>query len=169
MNEPPKIIVLGIGNILLSDEGVGPKVAWRLKAEYRFPPNVEIYDGGTTGLGLLPYISEADYLVIVDAINGPGEPGSIYRYTVDDFELNIPKKMSIHDVGLIECLALAELDGSTPQKTIILGVKPKSLVGGMELTDVVSAKLDELVMMVVKEISEMGFGGIKVLSETQEC
>jgi hydrogenase maturation protease len=162
VNQPPKIIVLGIGNILLSDEGMGPKVAWRLKAEYKFPPNVEIYDGGTTGLGLLPYISEADYLLIVDAINGPGEPGSLYRYTVDDFELNIPKKMSIHDVGLIECLALAELDGSSPQKTIILGVKPKSLAGGMELTDTVAAKMDELVAMVAKEIEEMGYGRVMV-------
>lgn len=156
MNEPPKIIVLGIGNILLSDEGVGPKVAWRLKAECKFSPNVEIYDGGTTGLGLLPYIAEADYLVIVDAINGPGEPGAVYRYTVEDFELNIPKKMSIHDVGLIECLALAELDGRVPQGTVILGVKPKSLVEGMELTDVVASKMDELVAMAAKEIEEMG-------------
>ncbi len=156
MDESPKIIVLGIGNILLSDEGVGPKVAWRLKAEYQFPPNVEIYDGGTTGLGLLPYIAEADYLVIVDAIEGPGEPGSVYRYTVDDFNLNIPKKMSIHDVGLIECLALAELDGKTPRQTIIIGVKPKTLAPGMELTEVVSAKMDELVTMTVKEITELG-------------
>jgi hydrogenase maturation protease len=169
MDEPPKIIALGIGNILLSDEGVGPKVAWRLKAEYRFPPNVEIYDGGTTGLGLLPYISEADYLVIVDAINGPGEPGSVYRYTVDDFELNIPKKMSIHDVGLIECLALAELDGRIPRQTIILGVKPASLKPGMELTDAVASKVDMLVEMVVKEIGEMGFGGMKILSGMHEC
>lgn len=160
MSDQPKIIVLGIGNILLSDEGVGPKVAWRLKAEYRFPPNVEIYDGGTTGLGLLPYIEEADHLVIVDAVEGPGDPGSVYRYTVDDFKLNIPKKMSIHDVGLIECLALAELDGETPRRTIIIGVKPKTLAPGMELTDVVASKVDELVRMTVKEIEEMGFGAI---------
>lgn len=153
----PKVIVLGIGNILLSDEGVGPKVALKLSSEYRFPPNVDIHDGGTIGLGLLPYIEEADCLLIIDAIDGPGEAGSIYRYTVDDFKLNIPKKMSIHDVGLIECLALAELTGRIPRQTIIIGVKPASLKPGMELTEAVAAKVDRLVEMAVEEITKFGY------------
>ncbi len=158
MDAEPKIIVLGIGNVLMSDEGIGVRVVEKLQAEYRFPPNVEIYDGGTTGLrGLMPLIDEADNLVVIDAVNGPGEPGSIYRYNLDDFKLTIPKKLSAHDIGLIECLAIAELKEKVPEKVVIIGIKPESLSAeGMGLTETIKNRLEELTKMTVEVITSLG-------------
>ena len=158
MDTAPKIIVLGIGNILMSDEGVGVRVVEKLQEEYGFPPNVEIYDGGTTGLhGLMPLIEEADHLVVIDAVNGPGEPGSIYRYTLDDFKLSMPKKLSSHDIGFIECITIAELNGRLPESVVIIGIKPEDFATRkMELTETVNKKLNELANAAVKEITALG-------------
>ena len=158
MNSKPKIIVLGIGSILMSDEGVGVRVVEKLQEEYSFPPNVEIYDGGTTGMhGLMPLIEEADHLVVIDAVNGPGEAGTIYQYTLEDFKLTMPKKISAHDIGFIECLAIAELIGSLPESVIIIGIKPEDLnTRKMELTETVNNKLNELTKITVKEIAALG-------------
>ncbi len=158
MDALPKIIVLGIGNILMSDEGVGVRVVEKLLAEYGFPPNVEIYDGGTTGLhGLMPLIEEADHLVVIDAVNGPGEPGSIYRYTLDDFKLSMPKKLSSHDIGFIECITIAELNGRLPESVVIIGIKPEDFTTRkMELTKTVNGRLNELADAAVKEIAALG-------------
>lgn len=158
MNYKPKIIVLGIGSILMSDEGVGVRVVEKLKEEQSFPPNVEIYDGGTTGMhGLLPLIEEADHLVVVDAVNGPGEPGTIYRYSLEELKLTMPKKISAHDIGFIECLAIAELIGRLPESVIIIGIKPEDIDSRkMELTETVNNKLAELTEVTVKEIAALG-------------
>lgn len=154
----PKIIVIGVGNILLADEGVGVRAAERLKERYVFPDNVEVYDGGVTGMhGLMPLIEEADHLIILDAVKGPGEPGALYCYTVDDFRLNIPKKLSAHDIGVIELLAVAELSGKLPQSTIILGVKPLDMTSwSMELTPLIAGKVDDLAAMAVEELGKLG-------------
>jgi len=158
MDAAPKIIVLGIGNILMSDEGAGVRVVEKLQEEYSFPPNVEIYDGGTTGMhGLMPLIEEADHLVVIDAVNGPGEPGTIYRYSLEDFKLTMPKKLSAHDIGFIECLTIAELTGRIPESVTIIGIKPEDFTTRkMELTDTVNNKLNELANVTVKEITAFG-------------
>lgn len=152
------IIVIGIGNILMSDEGVGVRVVEKLMAEYSFPDNVEIYDGGSTGLkGLMPLIEDADHLIVVDAINGPGEPGALYRYTVEDFKLNIPKKLSAHDVGLLECLTYAEINERLPESVIIIGVKPVDMTTpSMELSQAISLKVSGLVDMSLHELRKLG-------------
>ncbi|MGK7346144.1 MAG: HyaD/HybD family hydrogenase maturation endopeptidase [Candidatus Nitrospinota bacterium M3_3B_026] len=153
-----QIAVIGVGNVLLSDEGLGVRAAERLMAEYDFPENVEVYDGGVTGMmGLLPIIEEADSLVILDAVNGPGEPGTLYRHTLDDFRKVIPKKMSIHDVGVMECLAIAQVTGRLPRSVIILGMKPGDMTTpGMRLTDTVEKRIGELARMAVDELAAMG-------------
>jgi len=158
MNDTAKIIVIGIGNVLLSDEGVGVRVVERIKTGYDFPPNVEVYDGGATGMmGLLPLIEDADHLIVIDAVNGAGRPGSLYRFTIDDFKLTMPKKMSAHDVGLVECLAMTEITGRSPESVVILGVKPEDIkTFGMTLSDTVEAKLDDLEKMVLGELRSLG-------------
>ncbi|MBI5815015.1 MAG: HyaD/HybD family hydrogenase maturation endopeptidase [Nitrospinae bacterium] len=161
----PRIIVLGVGNILLSDEGVGVRVAEKLLAEYSFPPNVQIYDGGTLGLNLLPFIEEADHLIVLDAVNGPGEPGSLYRYTAEDFTLAMPKKMSAHDIGLIECLAIAQINDELPKSVVIIGVKPEDIRSyKMELTETIGPKAEEMAKMALAEIESLGFRAEKKFS-----
>jgi len=153
-----KIIVIGIGNVLMCDEGVGVRVAEKLMAEYAFPANVEVYDGGTTGMhGLMPLIEEADRLIVIDAVNGPGEPGELYRYTLDDFKLNIPKKLSAHDIGFIECMAIAGINERSPASTVIIGVKPADIGSWeMRLTGAVAARVEDLMRMVVDELESAG-------------
>jgi hydrogenase maturation protease len=151
------ITVLGIGNVLRVDDGVGVRVAEKLLAEYEFPANVAVYDGGTTGVALYPYIRESDHLIVVDAVHGPGEPGSVYRYGADDFKRSIPKKISLHDLGFVECLAMAEISDHLPESVTVIGVKPATIDrDGMELTDAVARRVDELAGMVIAELAALG-------------
>ncbi len=153
-----KIIVLGIGNILMSDEGIGVRAVEAIKEKYTFSENVEIYDGGTTGMmGLLPIIEEADHLIVIDAVNGPGEPGALYRYTLDELRLNIPKKLSPHDIGFLECLSIAEINGRLPESVVIIGVKPEDIkTRRMELSEPVAGKIGNLVSMTLAELKTLG-------------
>lgn len=152
-----------MGNILLSDEGLGVRAAERLMAEYDFPENVEVHDGGVTGMmGLLPIIEEADGLIILDAVDGPGEPGALYRHRLDDFRKIIPKKMSIHDVGVMECLAIAEVTGRLPRSVIILGMKPYDMATPrIGLSAPVESRMRELVRMAAVELSGMGAAPVR--------
>ncbi len=158
MNAQETIVVIGIGNILMSDEGVGVRVVEKLMAEYSFPDNVEIYDGGSTGLkGLMPLIEDADHLIVVDAIKGPGQPGALYRYSVEDFILNIPKKLSAHDVGLLECLTYTEINDAMPESVVIIGVKPFDMTTpSMELSKLIGPKVSGLVDMSLDELRRLG-------------
>ncbi|MDH5542156.1 MAG: HyaD/HybD family hydrogenase maturation endopeptidase [Nitrospinota bacterium] len=158
MSKDEKIIVLGLGNILMSDEGVGVRVVDRLKEMYTFPANVEVYDGGTTGMhGLLPLMEEADHMIVIDAVNAPGEAGDVYRYNLEDFKLTIPKKLSAHDIGFIECLAVAEINETLPRSVTVIGVKPSDMTTmSMDLTETVSARIDDLMDMTVAELRSLG-------------
>lgn len=158
MSNKPKVTVIGIGNILQCDEGVGVRVVEKLINDYSFPENVSLYDGGTTGMhGLLPLIEETDSLIVIDAVNGKGEPGEIYRFTLDDFKLTIPKKLSAHDIGFIECLAVAELNGSLPKSTVVIGIQPEDMeTMSMELSELVKERIDDLVHLTLTELSSQG-------------
>ena len=158
MRKQDGIVILGIGNVLMSDEGLGVRVVEKLVEEYSFPESVEIYDGGVTGMmGLLPIIEDAGRLIIVDAINAPGDPGDLFRRAIDEFRLSMPKKLSIHDVGIMECLAIAEVNGRSPETTVVIGAKPADITTpGTRLTDVIRGRLEDLVSMVIEEAR--GFG-----------
>ena len=134
------------------------RVVEKMMGEYSFPDNVELFDGGVTGMmGLLPIIEDADHLIILDAVNGPGEPGALYRYTLEDFKLVMPKKLSIHDVGILECLAIAQTLGKSPTTVTVIGAKPYDIsTPAMSLTNVVESKLDDLVVMALAELRALG-------------
>lgn len=148
---PLKVTILGIGNLLLSDEGVGVHVANEM-AKLRLPPEVSVVDGGTDGFRLLNVITEADRLIVVDAIKGGGIAGSIYRFNLEDIP-SCPEefKTSVHQVGILEVLHLSTLLGKTPQ-TIIIGIEPKSLEIGMDLTPEVSEKMPRIIELVLNEL-----------------
>ena len=114
-----KIVILGIGNILLSDEGIGVHVANELFKRV-LPENVSVVEGGTDGFRLLNVITEADRLIVIDAVRGEGEPGSIYRFDIDDVK-RCPSgfKTSVHQIGILEVIDLSGLIGQTPHTTII--------------------------------------------------
>lgn len=144
----------------MKDEGVGVRVVEKIMENYSFPENVEIYDGGVTGMmGLLPLIEEADHLVVVDAINGPGNPGTLYRYMGDEFKHVIPKKLSPHDIGFVECLTIADINERLPESVVIIGVKPEDIkTREMGLTETVSSVLDDLVNNTIEELKALNAG-----------
>jgi hydrogenase maturation protease len=153
-NAPPKrIVVLGVGNLLLSDEGVGVHVAHKLM-EMDLPAGVEVIEGGTQGFRLMNVVTEADRLVVVDAVKGGAPPGSIYRFDIKDAP-SYPGayKTSVHQIGILEVIHLSELVGRIPETTII-GVEPKSLAMGMELSPEVAKKLPKVIEMVLEEVRQ---------------
>jgi len=153
-----RIIVIGIGNVLLTDEGAGVAAVTQLMDGWSFPQNVEIYDGGVTGMvGLMPIIEDADHLIVLDAVNGEGPPGSVKRYSLEDFKLTIPTKLSSHDIGFVECLAIAEVNGYIPKSVVVIGVKPEDIFSwGMTPTPTVHGALDEMVRMALEELLSLG-------------
>ena len=151
-----KVMVLGVGNILLKDEGVGPKTIDRLRAEYSFPENVELVDGGTAGLDLLPVVEVFDLIIIVDTVKAGAEPGAIFRFTPDDIEVKVPYKTSLHQIGMVEVFAIAEALGKK-MKGIIIGIQPEDMSAwGLDLTPTIEAKIPELMGLVLKELDALG-------------
>ncbi len=151
------IIVLGVGNILLKDEGVGVRVVEELERRYDFPENVRLVDGGTQGLWLLSTVQDARHLIVVDAVLGGGEPGTIYRLEKDDLPKGLRTKQSAHDSDLVEVLNLCALLGSEPHSVLVLGVQPADIQPyGLELTEKVAARVGDLVQLVVEELKRLG-------------
>ncbi|HMK49294.1 MAG TPA: HyaD/HybD family hydrogenase maturation endopeptidase, partial [Thermodesulfovibrionales bacterium] len=146
-----RVLVLGVGNVLLSDEGVGVHVANELMKR-ELPSNVSVVEGGTDGFRLLNHITEADRLIVVDAVRGGGEPGSIYQFDIDDVR-NTPSgfKTSVHQIGILEVIDLSGLICKTPETTVI-GVEPKSLEMGLELSPEVQAKIPRVIELVLEAL-----------------
>lgn len=150
------ILVLGVGNTLLKDEGVGVRVIETLEANYGFSPNVELYDGGTLGLRLLDPITNSDYVIVVDAVQNRGEPGTLYRLPMDEIEKRVAFKNSLHQLSLVEAMVYADLMGSRPE-SIIIGIEPGDITPwGGEFTEPVRNNFEELCRMVLAEIRTVG-------------
>jgi hydrogenase maturation protease len=151
-----KTLVLGVGNILLSDDGVGVHVIRLLRERYWFPQEVEILDGGTLGLDLLPYVEGTDRLLVVDAIQMDAPPGTVARLTGDDVPATLSLKYSPHQMGLSDLMAVARLQGRYPSEVVLLGVQPASLETGLELSPPVAAQVETLVQHVLVELQRWG-------------
>ncbi len=150
-----RIVILGVGNILLKDEGVGVRVIEKLGEQYRFPDNVKLVDGGTLGLQLLGTVADADCLIVVDAVRNEKPPGSLYRFESTDIPHRVAYKNSLHQVDLLEALAMSQVIGNTPE-TVIVGVEPEDISPwGMELTPAVREKVPELMKLVLKELDRL--------------
>lgn len=152
----PDITILGVGNILFSDEGFGIRVIEEIQRRYAFPENVSIIDGGVLGLNLLGVISECDHLIVVDAIRNKCSAGSIYRLEGDAIPERIRAKNSLHQVDLLEALTLCSALDKVPE-TVILGVEPEDMeTTCLELTSTVKDKINDIIDMVLKELDGLG-------------
>jgi hydrogenase maturation protease len=148
---PQKIVILGVGNLLLSDEGVGVHMAHELM-KMDLPPEVSVVEGGTDGFRLLNVITGADRVIVIDAVRSGAAPGSVYRFEVNDVR-SVPLGFmtSVHQVGILEVIELSELIGKTPRATVI-GVEPKSLEMSMELSPEVKEKIPRIIELVLEEV-----------------
>jgi hydrogenase maturation protease len=148
-----RMLILGVGNLLLKDEGVGVQVARELKRR-ALPPEVEVCDGGVGGIGLLDYFRGASKLLLIDAAEMSLKPGAVVRFTPQKLkDSGHGVKFSTHDLGLAEVLKLAQALGLCPEEVEIIGIQPKEISWGEELSPAVQASLPRVVEMVMKEIS----------------
>ena len=150
------IAVFGIGNLLLSDDGVGVHVLHRLIKEYEFPEYVEFIDGGTKGLDLLPLFEERDKVLIIDAANFKKEPGTIDIIEGDNIPAFLSTKLSVHQIGLPDTLFAAKLMEITPPEMCLIGIQPKSMDTSTELSDVVNSQMDNLLEKVLQKLNDWG-------------
>ncbi len=152
----PKILVMGVGSILMMDEGIGIRAVEELEKRYRFPENVEILDGGTSGIELLSYISGKDYLIIIDAIKSGKPPGTVLRVEGEDVPAQFLTRISPHQLGISDLLAAATLTDEIPKKLLLFGIEPKEIVMVIGLSDEVRASMAHLVEVVVDELRRLG-------------
>ena len=152
-----KTLIFGAGNLLLSDEGFGVHFIQYMQKHYQLPEDVELYDGGTLGIMVCHKLEDADHVYLVDVIDAKGEPGDIYRYEKEDFMLGkLPIKMSPHQIGIQEVLALSELRDRCPEKVSLFGIIPESYDAGVELSPLLAEKIPGLAELVVGELRAAG-------------
>ena len=143
--------IIGCGNLLLRDEGIGVHLIEYLKKQ-TLPDDVELVDGATSGFDLIPVIQEAERVVIVDAIQAGGAPGDMYRFSAEDLTARPVGIASLHDISLSDVLSIIRTVGTLPPVTII-GVQPKDTAVGMELSAQVAELLPRLSSLVLEEIN----------------
>jgi hydrogenase maturation protease len=152
MQSPPAVLILGIGNVLWADEGFGVRVVEALQRKYKFPNNVVVMDGGTQGIYLVQHVQAADILVVFDAIDYGLPPATlkiIEGHAVPKF-LGA-KKMSLHQTGFQEVLAMAEMLGDYPEQLCLVGVQPEELEDyGGSLRDQVKARIPEAIEFAIQ-------------------
>ncbi|MFQ6001753.1 MAG: HyaD/HybD family hydrogenase maturation endopeptidase [Anaerolineae bacterium] len=151
-NKQPPRLILGVGNILLRDEGVGVHVISTLR-DRELPDDVELWDGGTASFDLLDTLAGRRQVIIIDAVHTGSEPGTIFRFTPEDISASGEQVTSLHQVGLLETLNVAEhLLDAAPEEVIILGIEPKEIEWGLELSAEVEAAVPKVIELVMSEL-----------------
>ncbi len=150
--------ILGIGNLLLSDESFGVHVVEYLEEHYRFPASVTVLDGGTAGIYMAPFLEEHDPIFIVDVVNlGDAAPGSLYTFTAEDARNgSMQPRMSPHQLGILEILDICKLRGIEPECVEFYCVVPESLATGLEMSAVVAAKVKKISGLLVERLRQLG-------------
>ncbi len=147
---PPRVVVIGVGNLLLKDEGIGIHIIKALQ-EIKLPQDVKIIDGGTAP-DLIAYTEAGDKLIIIDAAKAGGKPGAIYRFQPQDLTEGNGKVISAHELGVKQNLRLMSLMGNEPEEIVIIGIEPKEIDWGTELSPELQQKVPQIVRVILKEI-----------------
>lgn len=153
---PPTVLVLGLGNVLLHDEGAGVWVAESLRRRLARLATVTVLEGGTLGLDLLPRLDGVERLLLIDALRLGGAPGTIARLEGDEVPAALDHKLSTHQIGIQDLLATASLLGRAVPHTVLLGVEPECLDPGTGFSAAVADALPRLEALVVEELRHWG-------------
>ena len=157
-HHPPRVAVIGIGNVLLGDDGFGPTVVELLRAGWKMPDEVELIDAGTPGLDLGGYLHGRDEIILVDSVAATMAPGEIRIYGGDEIlDLPLKPRVSPHDPALQEALWIVEMDGYGPRRTVLIGAAPQSVEPGIGLGPAMLDAADEAVHMVIDRLRVLGY------------
>jgi hydrogenase maturation protease len=151
-----QISLIGLGNILMQDEGVGVHAVKTILQEYTIPSNLRIVDGGTAGLDLLPFIEGRDRVLFVDAVNFRQEAGHIGMLRNQEIPAFFSVKHSLHHLGLADVLAAAQLMNTLPPDVCLIGIQPHTIALGLELTPFIEARLQPLLNLILSQLQEWG-------------
>ncbi len=157
MNDQHRTMIIGVGNLLLSDEGVGIHVVQRMLREFNLPEEILVLDGGTLGLDLLYYLEGIENLLIIDAVLMNQEPGSLMRMVDEEVPSYLSFKMSPHHIGIPDMLFAAKLKGIYPANVVLWGVQPGLVDLGLDLSDPVSNQVDTLIYHILDELNHWGY------------
>jgi hydrogenase maturation protease len=153
---PVQTLILGVGNLLMSDEGVGVHVIQRLVADYQLPKDVQVLDGGTLGMDLLYYLEGVENLLLIDAVQARKDPGTLVRLEGDEVPAFMSLKISPHQMGVPDMLAAAHLMDVYPQRIVLWGVQPELMEIGLELSPTVESKVDTIIENVLEQLQAWG-------------
>lgn len=149
-------LLLGVGNLLLSDEGVGVRAIEALEQRFIFPPEVTLQDGGTSGMELLEVMANRELIIVVDAVRSDSTPGSLFILKDDEVPAFFSQRLSPHQLGLADVLMALRLTDEFPQRLILLGIEPKSLAPGMALTPTVARAMEDAIVQVARLLADRG-------------
>jgi hydrogenase maturation protease len=156
MTKVQDILILGIGNILLKDEGVGVHVINKIKG-MNLPDNVEVIDGGTAGLDLTDFIANRKKVIVVDTVKAGEKPGTIYRLTEENLDIKPKAIMSFHDIDFLDALYMSKTMGEKPEEVVVIGIEPKDMSDGIELSPEIEERIPIIINAVLKEINGRKF------------
>lgn len=145
------VLVIGLGNSLAGDDGIGPAALALLARSGRAPPGVELVDGGTLGLRLLPLLAGASAAILVDAVRLDAPAGTLVRLTAEDLARSVPPRLSSHELGVLDLLGAARLAGTLPPRLVVLGVVPARIAWGEPLSAEAASALPALVQRILEE------------------
>jgi hydrogenase maturation protease len=156
------VLVLGLGNVLLGDDGLGAAAIACLERGFRVPPGVELADGGTLGLALLGLLAEARHVIIVDAVRADAPPGSPVRLAGEDVIDAVRDRLSPHQVGVADLLDAARLTDCYPSSVTLLGLVPQTIALSVARSRAVEAGLAGLVDAIVGEVERLGYAMVRL-------
>ncbi|WP_421209900.1 HyaD/HybD family hydrogenase maturation endopeptidase [Aeromonas enteropelogenes] len=158
-------LILGVGNLLLSDEAVGVRIVEALGREYRFAPGIELLDGGTAGMELLEAMASRDHIILADAVRSGNPPGTVVTLKDEEIPTLFGRKLSPHQLGLADVLSALHMTGESPKRLTLIGVEPESLDPHIGLTPVVAAAMEEAKGRILTLLAELGTPAIALSEE----
>jgi len=162
LDDNAEVVVLGLGNLLQRDEGIGIRALERLLENYMFPETVRLVDGGTLGLDLVSYFEGVDRLLVLDAVLTKGPPGTLLRLSGDEVPAYFGMRTSPHQLGLSDMLAVTHLRGTEPREVVLIGLQPEKIELSWDLSDSVAEHMNELVEAAIDQLHCWGFAVEKI-------
>ncbi len=157
MDSRSNLLILGLGNLLCSDDGLGALVAQQIAGTRVVPEGVKVLDGGTLGLALLPYLEDADRAILVDAVAADAAPGTLVRLDGDEVGPAVAARLSVHQVGVSDLIEAARWRGRVPPTLVLLGAVPETTELGVGLSPRVAASVPALLAAVCDEAGRLGY------------